>query len=124
MPWFGVVHEDHERMETVEAGAWGEIADTHRGISIGTRKPSVESIRKRSILNWRRRATRQFIEAFIRIISAAKLAYGKRSYFYLLKEGLLIPEVHLQYQKDLGKGDETDDETDMETRDPFMDDGP
>jgi hypothetical protein len=49
MPWFGVVHEDHERMETVEAGAWGEIADTHRGISIGTRKPSVESIRKRSV---------------------------------------------------------------------------
>ncbi|KAJ9481738.1 hypothetical protein VN97_g11728 [Penicillium thymicola] len=164
MPWFGVVHEDHERMETAEAGTWGEIADAHRDMSIGTRKPSGESSRKRSvspytfpgvshltglgdlsdallgrirwsewpvvaeldvlfgedkeaahswILNWRRRAARQFIEAFMRIISAEKLAYGKRSYFHLLKEGLPIPEVHLQYQKDLGV-DDVDDDTAVE----------
>ncbi|KAJ5212873.1 hypothetical protein N7449_000042 [Penicillium cf. viridicatum] len=165
MPWFGVVHEDHERIETAEARTWGEIADAHRDISIGTRKPSGESSQKRSvspctfpgvshltglgdlsdallgrirwsewsvvaeldilfgedkeaahswILRWRRRAARQFIEAFVRIISAEKLAYGKRSYFHLLKEGLPIPEVHLQYQKDLGVDLGVGDETDME----------
>lgn len=49
MPWFGVIREDHERMETAEAGTWSEIADAHRDLSIGTRKPSGESSQKRAV---------------------------------------------------------------------------
>ncbi|KAJ5795081.1 hypothetical protein N7457_001680 [Penicillium paradoxum] len=161
MPWFGVIHEDHERVETAEAGTWSDVADAHRDMRLAARKPSGESSQKRSvspytfpgvthltglgalsdamlgrirysewsvvaeldqlfgedkvaahawILQWRRRAVRQFVEAFQRIISAEKLAYGERSFFHLLREGLAVPEPHLHYQKDLGVNDEMGDD--------------
>ncbi|KAJ5658065.1 uncharacterized protein N7484_001714 [Penicillium longicatenatum] len=54
------------------------------------------------IKKWRRRASRQFVQAFQTIISAEKTAYGESSFFHLKKNGLPIPDVHLQYQKDVG----------------------
>lgn len=49
MPWFGVVCEDHERMETAEAGTWSEISDAHRDMRLSPRKPSGESSQKRAV---------------------------------------------------------------------------
>jgi hypothetical protein len=65
------------------------------------------------ISEWRKRATRQFVQAFRAVISAEKAAYGQKSFFYLKKAGLPIPDPHLQYQKDLGS-DAGSDLTDMD----------
>ncbi|KAJ5986731.1 hypothetical protein N7451_011096 [Penicillium sp. IBT 35674x] len=68
----------------------------------------------RWIQEWRKRASRQFIRAFHAIISAEKAAYGERSFFYLKGAGLPIPEVHLQYQKDVGSDIESRELTDLD----------
>lgn len=66
------------------------------------------------ISQWRKRASRQFVQAFQAVISAEKAAFGDRSFFYLKKAGLPIPEVHLQYQKDVGSDAGSGDLTDMD----------
>ncbi|KAJ5217659.1 uncharacterized protein N7469_011284 [Penicillium citrinum] len=40
MPWFGFVHEDHERLETAEAGTWSDISAAHRDLSLAAKIPS------------------------------------------------------------------------------------
>ncbi|KAJ5932812.1 hypothetical protein N7516_007301 [Penicillium verrucosum] len=49
MPWFGVIYEDHERMETAEAGTWSKIDDAYRDMRLAPRKPSGESSQKRAV---------------------------------------------------------------------------
>ena len=46
MPWFGVVHEDHDCLETAETERWRDIADAHREMRLAERIPSGSVYRK------------------------------------------------------------------------------
>ncbi|KAJ5630033.1 hypothetical protein N7528_003690 [Penicillium herquei] len=40
MPWFGAIQDDHNRLETAEAGPWSSISDAHRDLCLAPKIPS------------------------------------------------------------------------------------
>ncbi|KAJ5971736.1 uncharacterized protein N7479_001654 [Penicillium vulpinum] len=145
MPWFGVIRDDHERLETAEAGTWEEISDAHRDMCLATRKPSGESSQKRAVSSYTCPGVTHLTglgdlsDALLgrikwsewSVISELNLLFGEDqqaaynwSFFHLLKEGLPVPEPHLEYQKDLGSdiSDASDVDGDNEMENEIEDD--
>ena len=40
LPWFVGIQDNHTDMETIDMGAWAEIADAHRALKAAPRSPS------------------------------------------------------------------------------------